>query len=200
MEVLADAALFEFADLENLLFESFALGDVAHEAGEQALVAEAYFAHGQVHREIRAVFAPAERFAANADDFRLSRAQVIGEVAVVLLAVGGGHEEGHVLANHVGRRVAEGALGRRIERLDDAAPVDRDDGLDGGVENRAQARFTLAPGFRVGRFPAPGIQIRFQRRQPFDELVARPAGVVVHRGHSTGSRSQLELLKLGFGA
>ena len=51
---------------------------------------------------------------------RLAGPQVMVEVIVVAAVVWLGHEHFDVLPDHLGRRVAENPLGRRVERLDDA--------------------------------------------------------------------------------
>ena len=45
-----------------------------------------------------------------------------------------GHQNVHIVADQLGGRVCEQSLRGRIERLNDPLLVDRDDGVDGGVE------------------------------------------------------------------
>ena len=59
------------------------LGQIANEAGEEALVAGLHLADGKLHREGRAVLALADDDAADADDAALAGAQIALEIAVV---------------------------------------------------------------------------------------------------------------------
>ena len=70
--------------------------------------------------------------------------QVAVQIAVVAFAVGRRHQHLHVLAERLGRRVAEEPLRRARERLHRAGLVDDDHGLRDGVEDRAEMRFAGA--------------------------------------------------------
>ncbi len=135
-----DPALLVIADLEDFLFEAFAFRDVAHQAGENAALADVGRAHRQVHREFRAVLASAAHFAPDPDDAALACLMIMIEVAVVLRAVWLRHEHRDVVPDHFLRGITEDALGGGIDRLDDAAFIDRDDAVDGGVDDPAQTR------------------------------------------------------------
>ena len=52
--------------------------------------------------------------------------------------VGFGHEKGHVPAQDLAGGVLEQPLGGRVERLDPTGLGDRDDGVDGRVEDGLQ--------------------------------------------------------------
>ena len=91
------------------------LGQVADEAGEEALVARAHLADRKLHREGRAVLALADHDAADADDAPLAGRQVAREIAVVALAVGRRHQHLDVLADHLRRRIAEQPLGGALK-------------------------------------------------------------------------------------
>ena len=69
----------------------------------------------------------------------------------MLVPVRLGHEHLDVVAEDVAARMAEEALGRRIHRLDLAALVDGDDGIDGGIKDRAGAGLTLEEGLLCRR-------------------------------------------------
>jgi hypothetical protein len=58
----------------------------------------------------------------------------------VLAGVGLGHQSLHVAPNELARGIAEQPLGRAINRADRAPPVDRDDAIDGGINDRAIER------------------------------------------------------------
>ena len=64
--------------------------------------------------------------AADADDVALAGGEVAREVAVVLAAVGLGHEQAHVAADDLGRGIAEHPLRRGAEALDGSARADGD--------------------------------------------------------------------------
>ena len=68
------------------------LGQVADEAGEEAAVAGPHLADLELHGKGRAVLALAGDDAVDADDALLAGGEVAGDVAVMLLAKGRGHE------------------------------------------------------------------------------------------------------------
>ena len=61
-------------------------GEVADEAGEEALIAHVHLADRKLHGKGRAVLALADDDAADADDAPLAGAQIAIEIAVVILA------------------------------------------------------------------------------------------------------------------
>ena len=72
--VLLPVGLAELLDaLAQLALQPLALGDVAHDAGEVAPLADVELADRQLHREGRAVLAPPDHLAADADDAGLGR-------------------------------------------------------------------------------------------------------------------------------
>ena len=79
--------------------------------------------------------------------------EVAREVAVVRLAVGRRHQHLDVLADHLGRGVAEQPLGRRAERTHDAVLVDDDHRVGDGVEDRLQMGLARRAGRGCGRRP-----------------------------------------------
>ena len=70
--------------------------------------------------------------------------EVVRDVSIVLLAIGAGHQQLDVLAQHLVRPVAEQSLRRGIERLDEPLGVDDDDAVDRGVKNGLEDRFHMA--------------------------------------------------------
>ena len=70
--------------------------------------------------------------------------QVASDVAVVLVAIRLGHQQPDVLADDLGRGISEHLLGGEIERLDRAVLIDRDDRVDGRVDDRPQVVFAPA--------------------------------------------------------
>ena len=69
------------------------------------------------------------------------------EIAVVLFGVGRRHQHLHVLAEDFQGHIAEQPLGSGIEGIDRSFLVDRDDRIDGRIENGPRSRFALAQGF-----------------------------------------------------
>jgi hypothetical protein len=65
--------------------------------------------------------------------------QVAPQVAIVGAAVGLGHQHRHVATHHLAGGPAEHPLRRRIGALHDAALIDRDEPVDGRVDDRLQA-------------------------------------------------------------
>ena len=88
------------------------LGQVADEAGEEALVARSHLADRKLHREGRAVLALADHHAADADDAPLAGAQIALEIAIVRLAVGRGHQHLDVLSRALRSRYSRTAARR----------------------------------------------------------------------------------------
>ena len=78
-------------------------GQVADEAGEETPVAGFHLADRKLHREGRAVLALADHDAADADDPPLAGPQIALEIAVVVFAIGRGHQHLDVLADHFAR-------------------------------------------------------------------------------------------------
>ena len=60
------------------------LGEVADEAGEEALLARPHLADRELHGEGRAVLALADDHAVDADDALLARGEIAWDVAVML--------------------------------------------------------------------------------------------------------------------
>ena len=54
--------------------------------------------------------------------------------------VGLGHQSLHVAPNELARGIAEQPLGRAVDRADRAPPIDHDDAIDGGINDRAIKR------------------------------------------------------------
>ena len=114
------------------------LAEVADKAGEEALLARDHLADGQFHRKGRAVLPLADHHPADADNAPLSGGQIAIEVAVVVIAIGCGHEPADVLADHLLRRPAEQALGRMAEGPHDAVLGDHHHGVGHGGQNGLQ--------------------------------------------------------------
>ena len=130
--------------LRQLFFGALALAEVMNDADEDRAALLLRLADRQVDRECRAVLALADDLAADADDLGLMGMQVVGEVAVVLPAIGRGHQHLDVLADHFFGAIAEQTLTRGIEHKDAAGGVDQDDPVDGSVYNRVQPRLFAA--------------------------------------------------------
>ena len=116
-------------------------GEIADEASEEALIARAHLADRKLHREGRAVLALADDDATDADDAALAGQHVSAEIAVVGLAIGRRHQHLDVPADGLARRVAEQALRREAEGLDEPLFVDDHHGFGDGVEDRLEMGF-----------------------------------------------------------
>src|SRR5690606_3220917 len=120
-----------------------ALGQIAHEAGEQPVLANPGLAHRELHREPRAVLALADHDAADADDALLAGTQIAGDVVVMALPVGRGHQNADVLPDELLGRVLEQALRGGIDDLNAALLVDGDQPVGGGLDDRLEQRLAL---------------------------------------------------------
>src|SRR5690349_650968 len=80
-------------------FDVTPVTDVMNHAREIAAALRIEFAYRQVQRERRAIFAAATHLPTNADDFSDACAEVVGDIAVMLAAVGLRHQNFHVLAD-----------------------------------------------------------------------------------------------------
>ena len=116
---------------------------VLQEPGKKLPPGRLDLADRELERKDRPVLALAQNLATDADDPPLAGAQEALQVGVVLLAIGRGHQAGDVAPDHLGRGIAEHPLGRRIEGLDDAALVDRDQPVGRGRQDRLQQRLAL---------------------------------------------------------
>ena len=93
VEVVREAA-GELADrlhllrLRQLLFGPLAAGEVVDHADEDGAALLLRLADREIHGKGRAVLALAHHLAADADDLALAGVQVVGEIAVMLAAIG----------------------------------------------------------------------------------------------------------------
>ena len=126
-------------------------GQVADEAGEEALIAHVHFADGKLHGKGRAVLALADNDTADADDAPLVGAQIAVEVAVMVALVRLRHQHLDVLADDLRGPIVEQPLRRRAEGLYLAAFVDDDHALRDAVEDRLQMRGARFGGVRMRR-------------------------------------------------
>lgn len=94
----------------------------------------------------RAVFSQANDFPADADDLLFAGCEVMAESAVVLLAIGSGHQHADVEADDLDGLVPEQPLGRWIERLNPPVFVDDDDAVDRRFRNGTEPLLALSKG------------------------------------------------------
>ncbi len=116
------------AGVDQLGLGVLALGDVAQDGGEEHLVAVAHFADAELDRELAAVLAHRDQFAADA------------RTEIVEIARPRGHQNGKFGADDLVRRVAEDALGAGAPLLDPAISADRDDRVGHRIEDRLKPR------------------------------------------------------------
>ena len=86
--------------------------------------------------------------------FSMSGGQVVIEIAVVFVPVRFRHEHLDVLADHLVLAVAKEPFRRRVHRLHLSKLVDREDRIDGRVQNGACSRLAVL------EFPDRLLQIR----------------------------------------
>ena len=143
--ILAAVGLLELdKHAVRLLFGTLAVGDISHDTGEIALLAQCELTHRQFHRKCAAVLAATLHFPAYPDDLRLSGAQVLGKVALVLAVIGFRHQRVDVPAENFLGLISEQSFSGRIERLHPAFFVDGDDAVDDVVNDRTDAFFGFA--------------------------------------------------------
>ena len=95
-------------------------------------------------RKRAAVFSAAANFAAGADDPRDTGFQIVGDVTVVLLEIGAGHQDLDVLVEHLLGGIPEQPFGAGVEHLDESPGINDDDAVDGRVEYRLKNGFHVA--------------------------------------------------------
>ena len=160
------------ARLLALLLGLEAGGDVADHPGEHRRIRLFDAVHGQLDRELLAVRPHARELHALADDAALAGLQVAPQpLAVARAQAGRDHELGELLADGGVLGVAEEALRRAVELDHAALVVDRDDGVQRRVEDRALAG--LAHAHRL---------LRPQRLEELADLVPERLGEPVELG------------------
>src|ERR1700693_6229739 len=148
VEVVSDAA-GELADglhllrLPEILLHFDARRQVPDEAGEYMSPAELHLANSEFHWEDGTILALRLHLPANADDALLAGLDVSGQVAVMVPLMRRGHEHSDVAPDHLTGSVAEQLFCGFAEVLDDAALVDRDDRVGGGLKNGAEPGLSL---------------------------------------------------------
>ena len=186
VEVVRDAA-GQLADrlhllgLAQLLLHALARRDVADEAGEDLLARKHYLADRELDREDRAVLALRLHRPADSDDPLLAGPQIAFEVAVMGLGIGRGHQHVDVPADDLACGIAEQALGRVAEGLHDALGVDRDDGVGGGIQDRAKPGLPfLDHGLGTLRLGYLADEPQHRNRLPFGIVVHHPVALDDH--------------------
>src|SRR5262249_21914288 len=92
----------------------------------------------QVQRKNAAILAAATYFAPNADDFLDTCGEVIGDIAIVLAAIGLRHQDFDVLPDQFDGAIAKQALGRWVDVLNYPAIADGNNGRDRRLQDAAQ--------------------------------------------------------------
>ena len=108
---------------------------IVQDAGEVALVPHPHLTDRQVHGERRAVALLSMDLTADPDDASLAGVEVPAQVVIMLDRIRLGHQHRDVLTGDLAGVIPEQALGRGVEALDEAAPVDDDDPVDGRVDD-----------------------------------------------------------------
>ena len=129
-----DGARRRFAILQSLV-RALQRGNVSDDSGKHPPVAEPKLADRQVRGECGAVAAPPNDFATDADDLFLGGRQVIEQVAVMFLSKRRRHENADVLTDEIRGGEAKHPLRGRIDGFDRPTLIDRDNRIDGGVQD-----------------------------------------------------------------
>ena len=112
--------------------------DVMHDADENPQFVEMALTDGKINRKGRPILAPRRDLAPDADDLLLAGLAIVFQIAVMLFAVGLGHEHADVLAGHLFRGVAEQCLARIVIDEQIAPLVDDQNSIDGSLEQHAK--------------------------------------------------------------
>src|SRR6202044_125075 len=120
----------------------------------------------------------------DADDFGMPRAQVIGDVTLMLTLEWFRHQQLDVLPDDLRRRVTEFPLCRWVESLDGAVFVDGDDPLNRMVHNGAHSllglpKFGLGP-LALGNVPDDAGEVAFiTHAELADGQIHREGGTIL---------------------
>ena len=157
--------------LHQLALRGLDVGQVVQDAGKALRPVDLGVRERDADADLVAVFVQHGEFAGVHHGAGLAGAQVTGEIAVVMRGVGFGHQHADVLADRFAGAVAQQLARCRVEAADGAPDIDRDDGVEGGVEHAVvdaleilQARFfktKLAPDHQDaggGKYDHPGDQ------------------------------------------
>ena len=106
----------------------------------EALAVRCKLTHRQVEREHCAVFAPAAHLPPDPDDLLDASAEIVGEVAIVLRAIGLWHQNLDVFTDEFGSLVAKHPSGCGIRVLNGPSRIDDDDGRRGRLEKTLELR------------------------------------------------------------
>ena len=131
-----------------LALDLLAGGDVAHEPREERMVAARLDGGDrQLDRELASVGAARGQLEPLSQEPRLGALDDAPQrVSVGVAKSLGDDQRGHLLPQDVLAPVAEEALGGGVELHDVAVSVDRDDGVEGGLEDRGLDRLAFACG------------------------------------------------------
>ncbi len=91
------------------------VGQITNEAGKQLFALIKHFAHRQFDRKSGPVLAAGRSQTADTDDPFFPRFLIMGEIAVMPLAIWRGHEHRDIFAQHIGFGILEHALRRWTE-------------------------------------------------------------------------------------
>ncbi len=129
---------FHLLGLAQGLLRRLLTGEVVDNAGKVHPPIHLEFADGQMHGEGRAIAPPTGDFTADADDLAHAGCKVIGDIAVMRRVVWLGHQEMDIAPDELVLGIVEQACRCRIDRGDDAAAIDGDDGIDRRFEHGLQ--------------------------------------------------------------
>ena len=117
---------------------------MSQDPGEHDLALDVHLADHDLQGNGGSGLVQARHLASDADEPRDSRPQIASDARVVLLAMRRGHEHADVPPDHFLGFGSRRALGCRVKRVNDAVAIDRDDAVDGGLDDGPQAGLTIA--------------------------------------------------------
>ena len=129
---------FEYASLRSL-----DVGQIVDDARVHTLIVHNHFTHCQANRKDTSILSASFHFPTDTNDESLSGFVITLEVAIMFFVVRAGHEHFHVLADNLLGVIAKKCGGCRIDMIDDTALIDRDDTIDGRLDNCLQTQCCL---------------------------------------------------------
>ena len=126
------------AGLECFSFGSLANSEVVQLADVARWVRIGHSTHGEERGKYSAVFTACHDFAASSNNLRLAARLIALQVLIMVLPIVLSHQQADISTHYLRGRKSEQVFGRAIEELDAAVMINRDDGIDGRVEQGLQ--------------------------------------------------------------
>ena len=134
---------FHLLRVHQLFFQPFPLADVADERDGEFAVSGADVAEAHFNGEFRSILAPPGQFQADAHVTNAGVGKVVRAIVSMLAAARFGQKRLDGRTEHLRAGVAEHLLGPGVCQYDPAGPINADDGLGSGFEQRRNHLFAL---------------------------------------------------------